>query len=380
MYFAHSLVVMTTLLLLLFNHSVIAANSQAVSYFESALTACDRGLKMRMPRSRGSLRILTSLWNRYQYNRDLALKYDKLVKDSVENFYNGKFLPQKISFLEAFKLCETDFPEKVKKAETIVAQNIKERELKQQQQAVQRQDLIKNKEAAKREVVLAINEYCANRLNNPASPVSSLQEKYLAAKQKALTIYPQIINQIHQATLLDMGTGKEANLSQSIQDWFNYCDAVFTHQTDASQPMPSISQLSPVGMAMVGPEGPTAPDSKSPAATTSPTPPKPTAAAKAEAKLEQPEEDATKPEDDVTEPDFAQEEYQQVMSQSTADRLKVLKDEGRLPDYVNDDDSDYQKANLWQYENEEQNQCNTYKFAENKLVESKNLSGECPSF
>ena len=376
MYFAHSLVVMTTLLLLLFNHSVIAANPQAVSYFESALTACDRGLKMRMPRSRGSLRILKSLWNRYQYNRDLALKYDESVKDTTEHFYHGKFLSQKTSFLEAFKLCETDFPNKVKEAETVVTQNIKERELKQQQQAVQRQDLIKNQEAAKREVVLAVNEYCANRLNNPSLPVSSLYENYLAAKQKALSIYPQIVNQIHQATLIDMGTSEETNLSQSIQDWFNYCDTVFARQTDNdSEPVPAISQLSPISMAMVGPEGPTPPNLKSPAATTSPTPPEnnPANATKAEPKPAQSR-------DDITELDFDQEEYQQIVSTSTADRLKVLKNEGRLPDYVNDEDSDYQKANTWQYENEEQNLCNIYKFKENKLVESKNLSGECPSF
>jgi hypothetical protein len=375
MYFVHALVVMTTLLVLLVNHSVIAANSQAVSYFESALTACDRGLKMRMPRSRGSLRILKSLWKRYQYNRDLALKYDKSVKDTTEHVYHGKFFPQKTSFLEAFKLCETDFPNKVKKAETVVTQNIKERELKQQQQQVQRQDLIKNQESAKREVVLAINEYCAKRLKNPSIPVAELYESYLAAKQKALATYPQIVNQIHQATLIDMGTGEATHLSQSIQDWFNYCNAVFAPPTDDSKPVPSISQLSPISMAMIEPQGPTPPDSKSPATTTSPK--NNVASAQAEAQSAQPEEDITESDFDA---DFDQEEYQQVVSNSTADRLKVLKKEGRLPDYVNDEDYDYQQANIWQYENEKQNQCNIYQFKDNQLVESKNLAGECPSF
>lgn len=373
MYFVNALIVVTTLLVLVVNHSVIAANSQAVSYFESALTACDRGLKMRMPRSRGSLRILKSLWKRYQYNRDLALKYDQSVKDTTEHVYHGKFFSQKTSFLEAFKLCETDFPNKVKKAETVVTQNIKERELKQQQQQVQRQDLIKNQESAKREVVLAINEYCAKRLKNPSIPVAELYESYLTAKQKALATYPQIVNQIHQATLIDMNTGEETNLSQSIQDWFNYCDAAFAPPTDDSKPAPSISQLSPISMAMVEPEGPTPPNSKPPAA-----PPENNVAdAQAEAQSAQSEDDITEPDFDA---DFDQEEYQQLVSNSTADRLKVLKKEGRLPDYVNDEDSDYQQANIWQYENEKQNQCNIYQFKDNKLIESNNLSGECPPF
>ena len=369
MYFAHSLVVMTTLLVLLFNHSVIAANPQAVNYFESALAACDRGLKVKMPRSRGSLRILKSLWNRYQYNRDLALKYDESVKNSPEHFYQGKFFLKKTNFREAFKLCETDFPNKVNQAETVVTKNIEERELKQKQQETQRQDQMKNKESAKREVVLAINEHCANHLNNPTLPVAGLYENYQAAKQKALAIYPQIVNQIHQATLIDISTGKETNLSQSIKDWFNYCDAVFASQNNTSEPVPAISTLSPTSMAMVGSEGPTPPNLKSPAAT-SPTPSENKIASTKEAQAD----------DDNTEPDFDQEEYQQVMAESTDDRLKVLKDEGRLPDYVDNEDSDYQKANTWQYENEKQNQCNIYKFEANKLAESKNISGECPSF
>lgn len=377
MYFAHSLAVMTTVLVLLFNTSVMAANQQAVLYFKSALTACDRGLQVKMPRSRGSLRILKSLWNRYQYNRDLALKYDETVKSTQEHFYRGKFFSQKMSFLEAFKLCETDFPSKIKQAETVVTQNIEEREIKQKQQEGQRQELMKNKEAAKREVVLAINEYCARHPNNSSTPVASLYESYLAAKQKALSIYPEIVNQIHQATLIDRSTGKENNLSQSIKDWFNYCDAVFARPTNASEPVPAISPLPPTSMAMVGPEGPTLPNSKSPAAI----PPAPlenkvasTDDIEVKNKPAQPEEDAT------DEPDLEQEEYQEIMSKSVDDRLKILKNEGRLPDYVNDEDSNYQKANIWQYENEEQNQCNIYQFKDNQLLETKNLSGECPSF
>ena len=375
MYFAHSLIVMTTVLILLFHTTVMAANQQAILYFESALTACDRGLRMKIPRSRGSLRVLKSLWKRYQYNRDMALKYDETIKNTSARFYQGNFFLQKTSFSEAFKHCETDFPSKVNQAETIVTQNIEERELRQKQQEAQRQESVKNKEAAKREVVLAINEYCASRLNNSTIPVSSLYDNYLAAKQKALGIYPQIVNQVHQATLIDMDTGKEINLNQSIKDWFNYCDAVFAHQTDASKPIPSISPMSPTSMAIVGSEGPILPNSKSPTATPSAPVENKIVSTPVENKPAQPEKDTT---DD--EPDLEQEEYQEIMSTSTDDRLKILKSEGRLPDYVNDEDSDYQKANIWQYENEIQNQCNIYQFNNNQLVENKTLSGECPSF
>jgi hypothetical protein len=365
---------MITVLILLFNTSAMATNQQAILYFGFALTACDRGLQMKMPKSRGSLRVLKSLWKRYQYNRDIALKYDGTVKNISDHFYQGKSFSRKTSFLEAFKRCETDFPSKVNQAETMVTQNMKERELRQQQQEGQHQESMKNKEAAKREVVLAINEYCAHRSNNSSTPVASSYENYLAAKQKALSIYPEIVNQIHQATLIDMGTGKETNLSQSIKDWFNYCDAVFAHQANASVPTPSISPASPTSMATVGPEGPTLPNSKSPAAT----PPAPienkVVSAEVKNKPTPLEENAT------DEPDLKQEEYQKTMSKSTDDRLKILKNEGRLPDYVNDEDGDYQKSNIWQYENEKQNQCNLYQFKDNQLLETKNLSGECPSF
>jgi hypothetical protein len=174
-------------------------------------------------------------------------------------------------------------------------------------------------------------------------------------------------------------------LSQSIKDWFNYCDAVFAHQTNASVPIPSISPASPTSMATVGPEGPTLPNSKSPAAT-SPAPVE-NKVVSAEAPIEnkvvstEVKNKPTPPEENATdEPDLKQEEYQKTMSKSTDDRLKILKNEGRLPDYVNDEDGDYQKSNIWQYENEKQNQCNIYQFKDNQLLETKNLSGECPSF
>jgi hypothetical protein len=46
-------------------------------------------------------------------------------------------------------------------------------------------------------------------------------------------------------------------------------------------------------------------------------------------------------------------EYQKLLNATEGDRQKILKDEKRLPDYINDEDNDYKKADHWQYESED---------------------------
>jgi hypothetical protein len=75
-----------------------------------------------------------------------------------------------------------------------------------------------------------------------------------------------------------------------------------------------------------------------------------------------------------------QEEYKQVMATLAGDRLKVLKDEKRLPDFVDDEDNQYKKAKIWQYENDDGSKCKIYTFKGDKLSQSKTQKGECPPF
>lgn len=72
-------------------------------------------------------------------------------------------------------------------------------------------------------------------------------------------------------------------------------------------------------------------------------------------------------------------EYKGVMAKAQGDRLKILKEEKRLPEFVDDADFNYLKAKVWQYEKSTGDKCNIYSFKGNQLVKStKNLSGACP--
>jgi hypothetical protein len=86
---------------------------------------------------------------------------------------------------------------------------------------------------------------------------------------------------------------------------------------------------------------------------------------------------ATTPPETVDDPKV---EYQKLLNAVEGDRQKILKDEKRLPDYINDEDNDYKKAEHWQYESEDGKKCTVYTFAKDGKATKKSVNGECPPF
>lgn len=258
-----TVLVITCLFTSIFNNQAIGAEQRAVQKFKFALNACDRGMDMKMPRSRGSLRVLKSLLRRYQYNRDAALALDASVKDLNTEYYVDQFFVTQTSFAQAYQICENEFVEKVADAETYIKQKIAERKARQKELEAKRQALIKKQQAAKREVFLAINEYCASFLRSPTSDIEPLFKNYQTAKQKALEFYPQIVNQIYQATVMNRENGKEISMSKTIQAWFEYCEAAFQPKLTHAEPPPvgpmPMTSLPQESMALIEKEGPRPP-------------------------------------------------------------------------------------------------------------------------
>lgn len=77
-------------------------------------------------------------------------------------------------------------------------------------------------------------------------------------------------------------------------------------------------------------------------------------------------------------PEDEDREYQTAVEKLQGDRLKILKENKRLPDFVDDENFDLQKAKAWQFKNEDK--CKTYRFKGNKSVGEKATTGECPEF
>jgi hypothetical protein len=258
-----TVLVITCLFTSIFNNQAIGAEQRAVQKFKFALNACDRGMDMKMPRSRGSLRVLKSLLRRYQYNRDAALALDASVKDLNTEYYVDQFFVTQTSFAQAYQICENEFVEKVANAQAYIKQKIAERKARQKELEVKRQALIKKQQAAKREVFLAINEYCASFLRSPTSDIEPLFKNYQTAKQKALEFYPQIVNQIYQATVINRENGKEISMSKTIQAWFEYCEAAFQPKLTHAEPPPvgamPMTSLHQESMALIEKEGPRPP-------------------------------------------------------------------------------------------------------------------------
>lgn len=384
-------IIVALLILLLTDPAVSATQQRAITKFESALNACDRGMQMKMPKSRGSLRILKTLLKRYRRNRDAALNIDKTVKDSGTEYYTGNFFVEQTAFEEAYHTCENDFVDKVKMAEDLIAQKIEARKAKREERLARRQMMKEKSTSAQRQVFLAVNEYCAHYLRDPKIPLSPLYKKYETAKQKALELYPNIVQQVHQAMIYDAASGEEKNISKTVSAWFEDCESAFLRQ-GAIGPIPPNTSMSQIIQD----------NSKSikqipPAITTIDSPKeKPSESiqeidsshekkeAIQEDKVAVEENELAEEENEIQdEEDYRKEmeaEYQSVMKTMSADRLNILKKEGRVPDYVDDEDGHYKKSKIWQYEAEDESQCSTYHFKGNKLTQSKTLKGVCPPF
>lgn len=468
MHFKYHLTLIIAVFISLLTTSAVSGNERTAKKFEMAISACEKGLQMKIPKSKGSLTILQNLFKKYQRHRDAALKLDESLKSSEERRYTGSLFVRK-TFSEVYQTCEHDFSEKVAMAEAAVkktAENI------EAQQAQQDAKVEKTTAATNQEVVLAIDNYCATYLFKPEGTSSPWYGKYQATKQKVLELYPNIVNQFHATTITEIGTSKPTNLNKTIKAWFDYCDTAFAQPVEpakrptASEANPPDKEPSSPGSSATLPqkttvttppqEGGSTPaqpaetSTPSPKAATTTTPASTSASEKevrpiqttaptsspettgttsapesaptsppainttttppGDTSLVSPTPDKDKAESSTSSPDSSnaknatssnntaspadaeetasantdnadtdETEYKSMIAKMQGDRLKVLKEEKRLPDFVDDEDYNYQKATIWQYEKADGKKCSVYNFKGNQLVKSnKNLIGECP--
>lgn len=482
---------------------MVLANEMATKKFEMAITACERGLQMTRPKSRGALIVLQNLFKKYQRHRDSALEMDGNLKKSESKYTKSEYatiLFGNKTFGEIYQICERDLPERLTEASAIVDKKIKQIEEAQAKSNTEIQALIQQHNAANQEAIAAIDKYCANHLLDPtANEVATVYDNYRQAKQKSLQRYPDIVTQFHTATLVNTSSGKPETANKTIQAWFDYCDTIFTQDrvktitetnktdnlvtaTPASEtegPLPatdlsksdmitetlatsvnitasvpatatvetaekpaeisagttaiSLEALPPreevknstvetetvstsvttektavktelEGGPPVAVEPPITgtPPSFSTASTvtkeTASTVTKETSGLEESATTSVPTSVATANDTgDLGEPGHSDNpdnqeinqagveaedemaEYKSLLTKLQGDRLKILKAEGRLPDFVDDEEYNYQKAKIWQYEKANGSKCSMYTFKNNQLAKTqKNLKGQCP--
>jgi hypothetical protein len=406
-----------------------ADNKLAVKKFEAALSNCEKGLQAALPKSSGSLKILQLLYKHYERDRDEALGLDASLKEAKHLRYTGKFFVER-SFDDIFQSCERDFSAKIGQAENEVNTKEQNRRVKQKEQQPQVDALLKKLNTAMQQVAVAVNQHCVGYLRSPTPQIAAVVYKpYLAAKAAALEAYPEIVKQLHDSVIIE--PEEERQVTKTVQAWFRYCDDVFKHPASMNTVEKQIEKVTekPAEAAPVSPmtttptvatptdvkpavtsannlpsiedEGPmpqpvpmvTPPVSVVPAvpATTStstvatPAPTTPTVLTPPTVEVKPsvtptptaPIPAAATTSETVDDPKV---EYQKLVNTVDGDRQKILKDEKRLPDYINDEDNDYKKADHWQYESEDGNKCTVYIFAKDGKATKKPVNGECPPF
>lgn len=408
-----------------------ADNKLAVKKFEAALSNCEKGLQAESPKSSGSLKILQLLYKRYERDRDEALGLDANLKDAKHLRYTGKFFVER-SFDDVFQSCERDFSAKLGQAESDVNTKEQNRRVKQKEQQPQVEAVLKKLNSAMQHVAVAVNQHCVGYLRSPTPQIAAVVHKpYLAAKAAALDSYPDVVKQLHDSVIID--PEEERQVTKTVQAWFRYCDEAFKNPASLNAEKPVVSEppvatttpavvtpppveIKPVTppvevkveTAPVKPSLPSIEDEgpmPQPASTSTPTPViAPTVAptpivtpAPAEVKpvtppappvvtppavipaptTAMPPPATATPSETVNDPKV---EYQKLVDTLDGDRQKILKDEKRLPDYINDEDNDYKKADHWQYESEDGNKCTVYIFTKDGKATKKPINGECPPF
>jgi hypothetical protein len=402
-----------------------ADNKLAVKKFEAALSNCEKGLQAELPKSSGSLKILQLLYKRYERDRDEALGLDASLKEAKHLRYTGKFFVER-SFDDIFQSCERDFSAKIGQAESDVNTKEQNRRVKQKEQQPQVDALLKKLNSAMQHVAVAVNQHCVGYLRSPTPQIIAVVHKpYLAAKAAALDSYPDVVKQLHESVIID--PEEERQVTKTVQAWFRYCDDAFKNPASinavdknpekapekpveaVSTPVPpapttpvvatpaEVKPVTPPAVApanlpsiedegpmpqpapIVAPPAPVVPAPTTPAVVTPPVEVKPAAPVipPATPAGANPPPAAATPAETVDDPKV---EYQKLVNAVEGDRQKILKDEKRLPDYINDEDNDYKKADHWQYESEDGNKCTVYIFAKDGKATKKPINGECPPF
>jgi hypothetical protein len=344
----------STFQLLFFSTFAIAADKLAIKNFEIATGFCERVLQADMPKSAGSLRIFKSNWKKYQNNMENALERDPSLAKAGHHTYTGGYFVDK-TFAEVYQECNEELPQKVNEAVEYIDELRRTRQARFNQQRVLLDAIEKKTRIAMDYVATAINQHCATYVRSPSPTATNLQIAYQTAKQKALDIYPDIKKHFHDATMFNPNIGEEEMLNKTVEAWFEFCDSAFNITTGDSMN----EQLLP-------PQ----PESVLPDNSNLMLPPLPTQFIPAQNMPIGNEMDEYSEEND---PDF-----QQALKTLKGDRVKILKTEKRMPDFVDNEDFDLAAAMWWRYEKEDGQRCITYNFKQNLLTRTQDQPGECP--
>ena len=387
----------------------------AINHFQAALNACDRGLESPMPKSRGSLRVLQSLLKRYYRNRDDALKLEPTLKDSEIHRFTGSFFTE-TTYSEAYRSCEDRLPNKIAQAEEEIAAKQEARQQRQQERAAEMKRVLAKIEAAKEQVTIAINQHCLSYLRSLDSEEalnegvdSPLYPKYQEAQRKALAIYPDILKQFHDVTIVDTELNEEQTETKTVDAWFAKCNEAFTADIKEELLLGDGETIDTTTMMEVLEEGiPTESDTTDAATTedepftepetvSPPTestdlegpmmPPRPpvaddTSSIEQESTFAEEAVPATEEGDEFAEDEIftEDEELAAALNALQGGKRKTLQKEGRFPDYMDDEDFDLNKSKYWQYEADDGSRCTTYTFRGNDVIKTSTQGGECPPF
>ncbi|OUD14468.1 hypothetical protein [Thioflexithrix psekupsensis] len=348
---------------------VYADNPLAIQDFQTALAACERGIQMEMPRSRGSLRIMQSLSKRYQRNMQNALARMPALKDS-NRLYSGDYFVE-TSFSQAYQSCETNFVSRVKEAELATEKMLAQRQEKQQENQALLDQLQQKQAMITPHIEVAIKNHCIPIINQADLIPPEAKNNYFQAKQKILELDPEAVKQFYTFAIKDSITQELIDESKPLGVWFETCEAAFIAQENQSAQTVS-------GEMMDDEEGPMLPPSlrtpalpADPATTAAPVVP----AVPVTVPLEDEPEDMA-----VDEEGGDEEEYQAALTTVTGDKKTVLTQMKRMPDYVNNDDYDLAKASLWQFESPDADRCEVYQFQGDTQVKKQDINSECPPF
>jgi hypothetical protein len=197
-----------------------------------------------------------------------------------------------------------------------------------------------------------------------ATTAAATFAKYSLEKQRALQLYPEIVQHVLPA----FGDAK-----QNVAQKFQYCDQLFARLLPSNEE--SLTHLSYVtfpytvelSATLLPPiEFVHAPQFRVPKELL-PVPPTVIAIQVSEKATDQP----------ISKTD---ELYQEWLAKMQGERLKILQQEKRLPDNVNRRDLDYHKATRWQYQKTTASgseKCVVYSFQNNQQVATKELYGQC---
>jgi len=227
-------------------------------------------------------------------------------------------------------------------------------------------------------------------VRSPSPTATNLQLAYQAAKQKALATYPDIGKHFHEATMFNSEIAEEEVLNKTVESWFEFCDGAFNLTPTASalvneqllppQPEAAVSILPDNANLMLPPIPTHLPSNANPQFVPPPVvqPIEQQPIAMMDVPVDEAEEevDMSYNEDEYSEE--ADPDYQQALSTLKDDRAKVLRDEKRMPDFVDNEDFNLNVAGWWRYEKDEGRRCVTYSFKLNSLVRTQEQPGECP--